>query len=73
MTIGGFDMEVLELDPAGRVRWRVIDGPEEWIGTEIDWRLDQRGEYTIVAVHARGLARAGRVHAPLQHQVGDRS
>ena len=36
--VGGFDMEVLELDPAGRVRWRVIDGPEEWIGTEVDWR-----------------------------------
>ncbi|MGC4744321.1 hypothetical protein ACLQ28_01465 [Micromonospora sp. DT201] len=25
--VGGFDMEVLELDRAGRVRWRVIDGP----------------------------------------------
>jgi len=46
--VGGFDMEVLELDPSGRVRWRVTDGPEEWIGTEIDWRLDQRDDYTIV-------------------------
>ncbi|HEX6353041.1 SRPBCC domain-containing protein [Actinophytocola sp.] len=45
---GGFDMEVLELDPSGRVRWRVIGGPEEWLGTEIDFRLDQRDEYTIV-------------------------
>ena len=45
---GGFDMEVVELDPSGRVRWRVADGPEEWLGTEIDWHLDQRGEYTIV-------------------------
>ena len=41
-------MEIRELDPAGRVRWRVTDGPEEWIGTEIDWRLDQRDEWTIV-------------------------
>jgi uncharacterized protein YndB with AHSA1/START domain len=46
--VGGFDMEILELDPAGRVRWRVTDGPAEWIGTEIDWRLDQREQYTIV-------------------------
>jgi uncharacterized protein YndB with AHSA1/START domain len=46
--VGGFDMEVLELDPAGRVRWRVVDGPAEWIGTEIDWRFEQRGQYTIV-------------------------
>jgi uncharacterized protein YndB with AHSA1/START domain len=45
---GGFDMEILELDPAGRVRWRVTGGPGEWIGTEIGWRLDQRGDYTIV-------------------------
>ena len=45
---GGFDMEVLELDPSGRVRWRVTGGAAEWIGTEIDWRLDQRNEYTIV-------------------------
>lgn len=46
--VGGFDMEVLELDPSGRVRWRVTDGAEEWIGTEIDWRIDQREKYTIV-------------------------
>ncbi|NUR07063.1 MAG: SRPBCC domain-containing protein [Nocardioidaceae bacterium] len=46
--VGGFDMEVLALDPAGHVRWRVVDGPEEWIGTEVDWRLEQREEYTVV-------------------------
>ncbi|WP_410811999.1 SRPBCC family protein [Micromonospora sp. 067-2] len=46
--VGGFDLEILELNPAGRVRWRVVGGPEEWIGTEVDWRLDQRGRYTIV-------------------------
>ena len=46
--VGGFDMQVLALDPAGHVRWKVTGGPQEWIGTEIDWRLEQRGEYTIV-------------------------
>ncbi|WP_328370432.1 SRPBCC domain-containing protein [Micromonospora zamorensis] len=51
---GGFDMEVLELNPAGRVRWRVVDGPEEWVGTEVDWRLDQRGELTIVQFAHQG-------------------
>ncbi|MEU8116362.1 SRPBCC domain-containing protein [Micromonospora sp. NPDC048947] len=45
---GGFDLEILELNPAGRVRWRVVGGPKEWIGTEIGWRLGQRGRYTIV-------------------------
>ena len=41
---GGFDMEVLESDQTGHIRWRVIEGPEEWIGTEGDWRLEQRDE-----------------------------
>ncbi|GAA3982314.1 SRPBCC domain-containing protein [Actinomadura viridis] len=52
--VGGFDMEVLDLDPSGRVRWRVIDGPEEWIGTEIGWSLEQSGEYTIVRFRHEG-------------------
>jgi uncharacterized protein YndB with AHSA1/START domain len=45
---GGFDMEVVELDPLERVRWKVVDGPEEWIGTTIDWQLKEEGDYTIV-------------------------
>ncbi|MFP3914351.1 MAG: SRPBCC family protein [Actinomycetota bacterium] len=45
---GGFEMEILDLDPAGHIRWKVTDGPEEWIGTDVDWALDQRDEYTIV-------------------------
>ncbi|GGM31115.1 SRPBCC domain-containing protein [Dactylosporangium sucinum] len=51
---GGFDMEIVELDPAGHVRWRVADGPAEWIGTEIDWRLERRGEWTIVLFKHEG-------------------
>ena len=45
---GGFDMEVAELDPGRRVRWQVIDGPPEWIGTSILWELRRDGDYTIV-------------------------
>lgn len=52
--IGAFDMEILALDPAGSVRWRVNDGPAEWIGTEIDWRLEQRGAHTIVLFKHQG-------------------
>jgi uncharacterized protein YndB with AHSA1/START domain len=52
--VGGFDMEILELDPAGHVRWRVTDGPAEWIATEIDWHLDQRDEYTIIRFKHEG-------------------
>ncbi|MGI5405269.1 hypothetical protein ACQEV9_00605 [Streptomyces chartreusis] len=52
--VGGFDMEILELDPASRVRWRVTEGPEEWIGTEIDWSLSRREDYTIVLFRHEG-------------------
>jgi len=46
--IGGFDMKVLELQPAKRVVWQVVDGPDEWVGTKINWDLKQEGEYSIV-------------------------
>ena len=51
---GGFDMKVLELDPAGHVRWLVVDGPEEWIGTNVQWNLKQEGDYTIVLFKHEG-------------------
>lgn len=47
-------MEVVELRPSQRVVWRVTGGPEEWIGTTIDWDLHQDGDYTIVLFRHRG-------------------
>jgi len=44
----GFDMKVLELDPAKRVLWEVIGGPKEWIGTKVGFDLKQDGDCTIV-------------------------
>lgn len=48
VDIGGFEMKVLELQPAKLVRWQVVDGPAEWIGTTISWELKQDGDYAIV-------------------------
>jgi len=45
---GGFDMVVLDLVPGKRVLWQVVDGPEEWIGTQISWDLERDGDYTEV-------------------------
>jgi uncharacterized protein YndB with AHSA1/START domain len=45
---GGFDMEVVELDPTEHVLWKVVDGPQEWIGTTVDWQLKQEEDHTIV-------------------------
>jgi uncharacterized protein YndB with AHSA1/START domain len=52
--IGGFEMKVLELDPAKRVLWQVVGGPEEWIGTKIGFDLKQEGEYSIVLFKHQG-------------------
>jgi len=46
--IGGFDMKVVELRPAERVLWQVVDGPAEWIGTKVEFELKQDGDYSIV-------------------------
>ncbi|WP_433193870.1 SRPBCC family protein [Nocardia sp. CA-107356] len=51
---GGFDMKVLELDPGKHVRWEVVDGPEEWIGTHVDWNLDQVDDYAVVLFKHEG-------------------
>jgi uncharacterized protein YndB with AHSA1/START domain len=52
--VGGFDMQVVELQPRQRVAWRVVDGPEEWIGTTIHWDLRQVDDYTIVLFKHQG-------------------
>lgn len=51
---GGFDMEVTELYPPTTVRWRVVDGPEEWVGTHINWELQKEGEYIIILFKHEG-------------------
>lgn len=45
---GGFDMKVLETRPGELVRWEVVEGPEEWIGTEVRFELKQEDGFTIV-------------------------
>jgi uncharacterized protein YndB with AHSA1/START domain len=53
---GGFDMLVRELVPGKRVLWEVVDGPAEWVGTEISFDLRQEGDFTIVLFEHRGWA-----------------
>lgn len=48
------DMEVVELVPGKRVRWRCVDGPKEWIGTELSFDLRQEASLTIVLFAQRG-------------------
>jgi uncharacterized protein YndB with AHSA1/START domain len=51
---GGFDMKVLELRPAERVFWEVVEGPEEWVGTTVSFDLKQEGDYAIVLFKHQG-------------------
>jgi uncharacterized protein YndB with AHSA1/START domain len=51
---GGFDMRVDELVAGKLVRWTVVDGPEEWLGTEISFELRTEDGYTIVLFEHRG-------------------
>jgi uncharacterized protein YndB with AHSA1/START domain len=51
---GGFDMKVLEQVPGEHLRWLVVDGPAEWIGTTVDWQLRADGDFTIVMFKHEG-------------------
>lgn len=51
---GGFDMKVLETQPGELVRWEVVDGPEEWIGTHVSFDLSREDDYTIILFKHEG-------------------
>lgn len=46
--LGAFRMDVLESMRDKAVRWRVKEGPAEWVDTEIEFLLSSDGEHTIV-------------------------
>jgi uncharacterized protein YndB with AHSA1/START domain len=45
---GEIVMEVQALDAPRDVRWRCVDGPAEWIGTDISFELSEQDDQTIV-------------------------
>ena len=51
---GGFDMEVVRTDPLKQVVWRVSDGPEEWVGTAVQFDLTSEDGYTIILFKHEG-------------------
>lgn len=46
--IGGMECEVIELVTDKKVHWRFTSGPEEWIGTDVEFTLSQAEDFTIV-------------------------
>jgi hypothetical protein len=50
----GLALKVAELDPGRLVRWEVVGGPAEWVGTGIRWDLRQEGDWTTVLFKHQG-------------------
>lgn len=45
---GTMVMQVLTLKASKEVRWRCVDGPAEWIGTDITFELSEQDDQTIL-------------------------
>jgi len=46
--IGKIVMKVEGLDAPGEVRWHCIDGPADWIGTDVTFQLSNAEDQTIL-------------------------
>ncbi len=46
--IGKMVIRVIELTPAKEVHWRCVDGPAEWIGTDITFSLSEQDNQVIL-------------------------
>jgi uncharacterized protein YndB with AHSA1/START domain len=53
-TRGHIEMKVLEREPAKRVVWQVVGGPEVWIDTKVSFELGQDGDFTAVLFKHQG-------------------
>lgn len=56
VEVGTIAVKVLELVPAKQVRWEVVDGPPEWVGTAITFELSQEDGWAIVMFRHEGWA-----------------
>ncbi len=45
---GGFEMKVLESKPGDRVKWKCVGGPDEWVGTELSFQIQEKEDQTVV-------------------------
>lgn len=57
--LGNMVMEVQELNAPTAVRWRCVDGPPEWIGTDVTFELSEQDDQTIVLFGHRNWQEAG--------------
>jgi uncharacterized protein YndB with AHSA1/START domain len=55
---GNMVMEVVEHNTPTDVQWRCIEGPDEWVGTNITFHLSQQDDQTIVLFSHRNWREA---------------
>jgi uncharacterized protein YndB with AHSA1/START domain len=49
---GSMTMKVEQLKPNKEVRWRCVDGPAEWIGTQVTFEMsEQDGQVIVIFGH----------------------
>jgi uncharacterized protein YndB with AHSA1/START domain len=58
-VVGAMTMQVEALREAQSVRWRCVDGPPDWIGTQFTFDLSEQDGQTILMFGHRGWAEAG--------------
>jgi hypothetical protein len=56
---GGCDAKVVDSEPGKLVRWEIVAGPDEWIGTHVRFELSQDDEYTIILFKHEGWKEPG--------------
>jgi len=49
--MGSMKIEVVNLESSKKVHWKFLDGPAEWIGTEVVFELQFDNDMTIVLFH----------------------
>ncbi|RPI04960.1 MAG: SRPBCC domain-containing protein [Ignavibacteriae bacterium] len=54
INFGFCDMKVIESKPDELVKWECVRGPEDWIGTEVTFQLQNKDHQTfVIFTHAR--------------------
>jgi uncharacterized protein YndB with AHSA1/START domain len=48
VDFGFCQMKVVAAQPGERVHWKCVGGPDEWVGTEVDFRLAWKMDQTFV-------------------------
>ena len=46
--IGRMEFELTKLESNREVRWRFLQGPDEWVGTDVTFQLAQDGDMTVL-------------------------